>query len=692
MDIGSGTCTTNGTSHVYAVGDTCTVNVTLTPRFNGPRNGAVQLLGASGQNVATTYIHGIGYGPQIAYLSAPQTNVGNGFSGPISIAVDGNGNIYVASIGLNAIEEFVAADGSTKTLGSGFLLPAGVAVDGAGNVYVADTYNNAVKEILATDGTILTLGSGFVTPSNVAVDGSGNVYVADTGNNAVKEIVAADGSIRTLGSGFNAPAGVAVDGSGNVYVADIDDGYVKEILAVDGSVRAVASGFNLPRDVAIDGIGNVYVTDTYNNEVKEISATDGSIRVIGNGFDIPNGVATDSNGNVYVADYNNDRVVLEGYATVPTLNFATPTQVGSTDTTDGPRSFVLGNIGSAPLTLIAGATGTSPAISTGFSLATGSSTSCLSLSSTSTTATPVASNTSCTYAINFVPTADGPIQGQFVLTDNNTTAYGPATTGNQTILLTGTGLGNPTITVTGTLPAGNVGSGYTGSFNATGGTAPYTFSATGLPSGLSLSTTGSLTGTPSATGTSTIMVTATDASGFTGSAAFTLSVSSAFDFTFAATGTQSQTIAYNGSASYGFTVTPTTGGFPYQVSFTVSGLPAGFAASFSPSPVTPGSSAVNMQLTVHSTTKYTAVQQSGFGFFGVAVAFMLLPFMAVRRIRRRLHSSLLLVLFVSVALVASMGLTGCGQDIINPSSYNLVVTATGGSQQHSASVGLVIKD
>lgn len=693
-DIGSGTCTTNGTSHTYAIGDTCTVNVTLTPRLNGPRYGAVQLANTNGQIVSMTYVHGIGFGPQIAYLSAMQSNIGSGFSGPISLAVDGSGNIYVASIGLNSIEEYVAADGSVKTLGSGFFLPAGVAVDGAGNVYVADTYNNAIKEILATDGTILTLGNGFSTPSNVAVDGSGNVYVADTGNSAIKEIVAANGNVLTLSNDPNGPAGVAVDGNGNVYVADLYDGTVKEILAADGTEHTLGSGFNLPRDLAVDGIGNVFVTDTYNNEVKEISVTDGSIRVIGNGFDIPNGVAVDSSGNVYVADYNNDRVVIEGYAKPPSLNFVTPTHVDTADTTDGPQSLILENIGSAPLMLSASTGVTDPSLSASFALATGSLTTCPFLSNASNNVTLLASNASCTYAVNFTPIADGTIQGQFVLADNNLTAYEPATTSSQTILLNGSGIGNPTITVTSNLPGARVGASYSGSFSASGGAAPYTFIATSLPPGLTLSSAGVLSGVPTVAGTYMISVTATDAGSFTGTGSFTLTVSAAVaaaDFQLTTTGAQTQVIAYGSSAKYTFTVTPVNGTFPSPVSFAVPGLPAGYTAVFSPSSVIPGSNAVSTQLTIETPGSTSPAKQASVSPYSALTAFLLLLFLSARRLRQRMRHTFLALLLLCGALAASTAITGCGADIINPSTYNLVVTATGSNQEHSVNISLTVQ-
>ena len=88
--------------------------------------------------------------------------------------------------------------------------PLGVAVDGAGNVFVADTYNDRIRRI-GRDGLVSTLAGGerpgyqdgagvaalFDTPTAVAVDAVGNVWVADLRNHAIRKL-AADGVVSTL--------------------------------------------------------------------------------------------------------------------------------------------------------------------------------------------------------------------------------------------------------------------------------------------------------------------------------------------------------------------------------------------------------------------------------------------------------------------------------------------------------------
>lgn len=71
-----------------------------------------------------------------------------------------------------------------------------------------------------------------------------------------------------------------------------------------------------------------------------------------------------------------------------------------------------------------------------------------------------------------------------------------------------------------TLPAATVGTPFSQQLTAADGVAPYEFTATGLPADLTLSTDGLLSGTPSVAETASIVVTATDADGDTGSVTY----------------------------------------------------------------------------------------------------------------------------------------------------------------------------
>ena len=74
-------------------------------------------------------------------------------------------------------------------------------------------------------------------------------------------------------------------------------------------------------------------------------------------------------------------------------------------------------------------------------------------------------------------------------------------------------------------PQGTVGIFYNTVLVATGGTSPYTFSATGIPSGLTINaTTGSITGTPQTSGNFSVTATVKDASSAKSSATFAIEV------------------------------------------------------------------------------------------------------------------------------------------------------------------------
>ena len=310
-------------------------------------------------------------------------------NGPTGVAVDVAGNVYIADEfnyrirKVNAWGIITAFAGTGSGGGDGgpavdarLSRPSGVAVDGEGNVYIADTFNHRIRKVDST-GTITTIaGSGRTglnnggfggdggpataarlrEPHGVAVDGAGNLYIADTGNHRIRK-VDTSGVITTIagsGGGFNgdggpaidaqlySPHGVAVDGAGNLYIADFRNNRVRKVDST-GTITTIAgtgpSGYlgiyggdggpavdaqlYFPSDVALDGAGNLYIADVRNDRIRKVDST-GTITTIagsgGRGFggdggpavdaqlNQPSGVALDGAGNLYIADTENNRI------------------------------------------------------------------------------------------------------------------------------------------------------------------------------------------------------------------------------------------------------------------------------------------------------------------------------------------------------------------------------------------------
>ena len=309
--------------------------------------------------------------------SADGTGSAARFNGPSGVAVDSAGNTYVADTVNSTIRKITPAGvvttfaglagspGSANGTGSAarFAGPVAVAIDSIGNIFVADTNNHTIRKI--TPARVVSTFAGlagsngspngtgsiarFTFPNALAVDSANNIYVADTGNHTIRKITPArvvstfaglagsPGSANGTGSAarFNFPSGVAVDRAvtGNIYVSDTSNFTIRQItpagvvttLAGLAGVRGGANGtgsaarFLLPEGMTVDTGGNIYVADVDACTIRKIapggvvSTFAGSFAKAGsqNGtgstarFNLPGDVAVDSSNNLYVADSNN---------------------------------------------------------------------------------------------------------------------------------------------------------------------------------------------------------------------------------------------------------------------------------------------------------------------------------------------------------------------------------------------------
>jgi len=311
------------------------------------------------------------YGQGGSFTSNANNNGGvsaNSLDDPNMMALDGDGNLYVAD-GMNSRVLYYPAGSTTATRvygqGGSFTTNSqnkggisadslsnlyGIALDSTGNLYIADTNNHRVLYYPAGSTTATLVygqGGSFTTnnvnkggisadslyyPHGIAVDSGDNLYVTDhwnhrvlyypAGSTTATRVYGQGGDFTTATAnkgGLSAdslyyPMGAAVDGSGNLFVADYSNNRVLYYPA--GSTTATA----------VYGQGGDFTTGTANKGGLSADSLYG-----------PRGIALDGSGNLYFADIQNNRV-LEYVAPPPT-----PGAFGKSDPANGAS-----NVSTAP--------------------------------------------------------------------------------------------------------------------------------------------------------------------------------------------------------------------------------------------------------------------------------------------------------------------------------------------------------
>ncbi|MDM8545575.1 NHL repeat-containing protein [Candidatus Venteria ishoeyi] len=314
---------------------------------------------------------------------------------PGGIAVDDNGTLYIADTGNHVIRKITPQGMIDTVAGSGkagergdkgaasraqLRSPEDVAVDGQGNLYIADRGNHRIRKV-NNAGIITSLAgttAGFSGdgdnaqaarlkyPWGLAVDTQGFVYVADAGNHRIRRI-SPEGMIETIagssagyeGDGLpatqaklNHPQGVSIDLQGNVFIADSYNQRIRQINH-DGRIFTIAgssftglsngtfSGDNelatrarlfYPQDISVDASGTLYIADANNHRVRQLKpnlktyprmqtiAGSGRTGSKGGGFSgdnapaaqarfkVPSHLVFDRQGNLYITDASNHRI------------------------------------------------------------------------------------------------------------------------------------------------------------------------------------------------------------------------------------------------------------------------------------------------------------------------------------------------------------------------------------------------
>ena len=240
-------------------------------------------------------------------------------------------------------------NGSQGSALNALMGPLGLARDRNGSIYVADYLNSRVMKY--QQGSLLgTIVAGTGAPGNsltemnrpidVHVDALNNIYITDSNNNRVMlwrenssigHLVAGTGDSGAALNRFSVPAGVTVDSQGNIYVSDFSNHRVMKwfpnatngiIVAGTGTPGNGSDQLQMPCGVYLDEFHwFLYVADSGNHRIQRYSLN-GSNTVTtvagGNGpgtgdeqLNTPYGICVSKKTqSIYVADLYNHRIQL----------------------------------------------------------------------------------------------------------------------------------------------------------------------------------------------------------------------------------------------------------------------------------------------------------------------------------------------------------------------------------------------
>jgi tripartite motif-containing protein 71 len=232
-----------------------------------------------------------------------------GWGSPAGIAVGPNGDVYVADMNNNAVEQFDPNGNFIKTfISTGLFEPTGLAFGPDGYLYVANfgVGNNSYISRFDSNGNAVDVtpfvpsSTGLFDPGAIEFGPDGNLYIADSSNAAIDKVLLPSGSFSTIvptcavTTSPSNPQGVAFGSDGNLYVSDAGSGCGNAGSAVykyDTSGDALGpfiapNVLSTPIDLVFGPDGNLYVTDamgrvalfngTTGNEMADFVASGGS--------------------------------------------------------------------------------------------------------------------------------------------------------------------------------------------------------------------------------------------------------------------------------------------------------------------------------------------------------------------------------------------------------------------------------
>lgn len=215
----------------------------------------------------------------------------DGFSAPVGMDFDSEGNLYVANWSAGIVSR-IDPDGSRSVFASGLSGPSGLAIDGDDHVFVA-SYSDDLVYRLTPEGERTVYVDGLATPAGLSFDTTGNLLIA---NRRTDEILAVDdqGQTQPVVKGLSTPVGAVQRPDGGYVVSNINGGIT--IISASGERTEINNVFSRPGPgIAVGPDGRVFVVDYGGTTVREV-LPDGSAAPIADGLSSPAGLTLGADG------------------------------------------------------------------------------------------------------------------------------------------------------------------------------------------------------------------------------------------------------------------------------------------------------------------------------------------------------------------------------------------------------------